>query len=100
MFLDNYWTGDKLEPNSDKELVDNSDKELSDNISNLTTLTIDSTKLHNIYGNSSCQVLYDEYGNFKKMMADLGVGHRLFSHLDPDFDNKSTRANNGTNHMK
>ena len=98
--MEHYWTGVKLEPNSDEELVDNSDEELSEDTSNLTTVIIDSTKLHNIYGNSSCQVLDDGSGNFKKLMADLGVGHRLFSHLDLDFDDESTRTNNGTHHMK
>ena len=52
--MDDYWTGVKLEPNSDEELVDNIDKELSDDTSNLTSATIDSTKLHNIHGNASC----------------------------------------------
>ena len=54
VFLDDYWTGVKLEPDSDEELVDNIDKELSDDTSNLTSTTIDSTKLHNIHGNASC----------------------------------------------
>ena len=52
--MDDYWTGVKLEPNSDEELVNNSDKELSDDTSNLTNMTIDSTELHNIHGNTSC----------------------------------------------
>ena len=52
--MGDYWTGAKLEPDSDEELVDNIDKELSDDTSNLTSVTIDSTKLHNIHGNSSC----------------------------------------------
>ena len=63
--MDDYWTGVKLEPDSDEELVDNSDEELSDDTSNLTSVTIDSTELHNIYGNSSCRVLDDGSGNFK-----------------------------------
>ena len=100
VFFDDYWTGVKLEPNSDEEMVNINDKELSDDTSNLITVTIDSTKLHNIYGNSSYQVGDDRSGNFKKLMADLGVGHRLFSHLDPDFDDESTYANNGTHHIK
>ena len=65
VFLDDYWTGVKLEPNSDEELVDSSDKELSDNTSNPTTVTIDSTKLNNIHGNFSCRVLDDVSGNSK-----------------------------------
>ena len=52
--LDDSWTGVKLEPDSDEELVHNIDKELSDDTSNLTSVTIDSTELHNIHGNASC----------------------------------------------
>ena len=37
--MDDYWTGVKLEPDSDEELVNNIDKELSDDTSNLTSTT-------------------------------------------------------------
>ena len=98
--MEDLRTGVELEPNLDEELVDSSEGELSDNTSNFTIATIDSAKLHNIDGNSSCRVSDDGSGDFKNLMADLGVVHRLFSCLGPYFDNESVYANNGTDHMK
>ena len=72
-----------------------SNREISDNTRNFTTVTIDSAKFHYIYWNSSYQVSDDCSSYFKMLMADLGVGHRLFSCMGSDLDNESALANNG-----
>ena len=42
----------------------------------------------------------DGSGDFKILIADLGVVHGLFSNLGPYFEDKPVHAKNGTDHIK